>query len=214
MSDGAPWAAKWILPERSPSFITLGPATFAHLAFRPARPTACPCFSMSPSRSITMSGRKLTPYCCATVISATSECAGFPDPSRTAMKPKKNVRMRSSSQSAAANRTFSRAGFARLRAVAIRAGRAAAESKIHQKGDRRNARRQHQDCFYKAHLVGVTAHTQQIGEHEPRIGDDEESDQLPRQVAGVHAFHHEHGAGVKQNRIDEEIQEPQRERIC
>jgi hypothetical protein len=70
-SDGAPTAPKCTLPERSPSLITLGPATFCQLVFS-AMPAALACFSIRPSRSISISGRNETPNCCAIVISETS----------------------------------------------------------------------------------------------------------------------------------------------
>jgi hypothetical protein len=41
---------------------------------------------MKLSRSITISGRKLTPYCCATVISATSARARVADASSIATR--------------------------------------------------------------------------------------------------------------------------------
>src|SRR4029077_8849506 len=72
ISDGAPCAAKCKLPEISPSFMTLGPAILAQVTFSPVRPACAACFSTSACFSITISGRKLTPYCWAMVISLTS----------------------------------------------------------------------------------------------------------------------------------------------
>src|ERR1700742_3516587 len=51
--------------------MTLGPATFCQLVFT-SIPAALACFSIRPSRSISISGRNATPNCCAMVISDTS----------------------------------------------------------------------------------------------------------------------------------------------
>src|SRR5262245_49389798 len=75
ISDGAPCDAKCMVPESRPSFITLGPATFTQFTFT-STPARLAVFSTSPACSISISGRKLTPYCCATVISPTSAAAG------------------------------------------------------------------------------------------------------------------------------------------
>src|ERR1043166_4071518 len=74
--DGAPWATKCIAPEMSPSFMTAGPPTLIQLTFNESTPAALACFSIRPPCSISIIGRKLTPNCCATVISATSAWAG------------------------------------------------------------------------------------------------------------------------------------------
>ncbi len=76
ISDGAPTAMNWIAPLTTPSFITLGPATFTQLALTSPSPAALACFSNSLSRSITINGRKATPYCWATVTSLCSARAG------------------------------------------------------------------------------------------------------------------------------------------
>ena len=52
--------------------MTLGPATLAHFTVTPASPSLAACCSTSLDFSITISGRKLTPYCWAMVISLTS----------------------------------------------------------------------------------------------------------------------------------------------
>src|SRR5262245_8904046 len=75
ISDGAPCEAKCMVPERRPSFMTLGPATLIQLAFT-SMPADLACFSIRPACSSSMSGRKLTPYCCATVISPSSARIG------------------------------------------------------------------------------------------------------------------------------------------
>src|SRR5271166_1919566 len=62
-------------PLMTPSFITLGPATLTHVTLISPSPSALACFSTSLSRSISISGRKLTPYCCATLISPSSAFA-------------------------------------------------------------------------------------------------------------------------------------------
>src|SRR5205823_8652 len=59
-SDGAPVEMKCMVPDNRPSFMTLGPATFGQLVFRFSMPARA-CFSIVPSRSMSMSGRKLTP---------------------------------------------------------------------------------------------------------------------------------------------------------
>src|SRR5437660_1669800 len=74
--EGAPWATKCIAPEMSPSFMTAGPPTLIQLTFKASRPAALACFSIRPPCSISIIGRKLTPNCCATVISATSAWTG------------------------------------------------------------------------------------------------------------------------------------------
>ena len=71
ISDGAPTAPKCTLPDNSPSLMTLGPATFCQLVLT-STPAAFACFSISPSRSINISGRNETPNCCAMVISESS----------------------------------------------------------------------------------------------------------------------------------------------
>src|ERR1700675_687742 len=76
ISDGAPTAMNWIAPLTTPSFITLGPATFTQLALISPNPAALACFSSSLSRSITINGRKATPYCWAMVTSLCSARAG------------------------------------------------------------------------------------------------------------------------------------------
>src|SRR5450631_1543864 len=75
ISEGAPTAMNWIAPLITPSFITLGPATLTQFTLISPSPAAWARFSTSFSRSITISGRKLTPYCCATLISLTSAVA-------------------------------------------------------------------------------------------------------------------------------------------
>src|ERR1041385_3703126 len=70
-SEGAPTAPKCTLPDNSPSLMTLGPATFCQLVFT-SMPAALACFSIRPSRSISISGRNDTPNCCAMVISDSS----------------------------------------------------------------------------------------------------------------------------------------------
>src|SRR5438034_2356975 len=75
ISDGAPTEMNWMAPLMIPSFITLGPATLTQLTLISPSPSPFACFSTSLSRSITISGRKLTPYCCATLISPTSAVA-------------------------------------------------------------------------------------------------------------------------------------------
>src|SRR5207253_6032960 len=65
----------WIAPLMTPSFITLGPATLTQFTLTSPIPSALACFSTSLARSMTISGRKLTPYCCATLISLTSAVA-------------------------------------------------------------------------------------------------------------------------------------------
>jgi len=76
MSDGAPTAMNWSAPLITPSFITLGPATFTQLTCTSPSPAALPCFSTSLSRSMIISGRKETPYCWATAIRFDSAAAG------------------------------------------------------------------------------------------------------------------------------------------
>src|SRR3954464_13570790 len=51
--------------------MTLGPATFCQLVFT-SMPAALACFSIRPSRSMIINGRKETPNCCAMVISEIS----------------------------------------------------------------------------------------------------------------------------------------------
>src|SRR3989454_10213183 len=74
--EGAPWATKCIAPEMSPSFMTAGPPTLIQLTFKASTPAALARFSIRPPCSISIIGRKLTPNCCATVISATSAWTG------------------------------------------------------------------------------------------------------------------------------------------
>src|SRR3954469_17019966 len=83
ISEGAPVAANCTLPEMSPSLMTLGPASFVQVTRTPGRPADVACFSTSLSRSISMSGKKLTPYCCATWTSLTSPSAGRLEARRT-----------------------------------------------------------------------------------------------------------------------------------
>ena len=61
----------------------LGPATFAQFTRSSGSPAALACFSTSLSRSISMSGRKLTPYCWATWTSFTSAETGKAKVTRT-----------------------------------------------------------------------------------------------------------------------------------
>ena len=71
MSEGAPTVPKCTVPDNSPSLMTLGPATFCQLVLT-STPAALACFSIRPSRSISISGRNATPNCCAMVTSAIS----------------------------------------------------------------------------------------------------------------------------------------------
>src|SRR5258708_4222931 len=71
ISEGAPTAPKCTVPDSSPSLMTLGPASFSQLVFT-STPAALACFSINPSRSISISGRNATPNCCAMVTSAIS----------------------------------------------------------------------------------------------------------------------------------------------
>src|SRR5271169_7104608 len=77
INEGAPTAMNCSAPLMTPSFITLGPATLTQLTLISPSPSALACFSTSLSRSISISGRKLTPYCCATLISPSSALAGM-----------------------------------------------------------------------------------------------------------------------------------------
>src|ERR1700694_3692758 len=52
--------------------MALGPASLAQTTLKSASPAAAACFSTSACFSITIKGRKLTPYCWATTISFTS----------------------------------------------------------------------------------------------------------------------------------------------
>src|SRR5215475_6961033 len=76
ISEGAPTAMNCSAPLTTPSFITLGPATLTQFSLTSPSPAALACFSTNLSRSITIRGRKLTPYCWATFTSGDSAAAG------------------------------------------------------------------------------------------------------------------------------------------
>src|SRR6266700_1879837 len=75
-SEGAPTEMNCSAPLMTPSFITLGPATLIQPTLTSLKPSALACFSTSLSRSISINGRKATPNCCATLISACSALVG------------------------------------------------------------------------------------------------------------------------------------------
>ena len=90
--DGAPCAAKWIAFEISPSFMALGPATLAQIHLKAGKPGLRGVLFDQASFSITISGRKLTPYCWATVISFTSARLFVVDANDSAMQSASDVR--------------------------------------------------------------------------------------------------------------------------
>src|SRR3954466_13753366 len=72
ISDGAPTELKLSEPDKSASFMAAGPASFAQFTLMSPSPCALACFSISLLCSIHIKGRKLTPYCWATLTSLTS----------------------------------------------------------------------------------------------------------------------------------------------
>ena len=90
---------------------------------------------------------------------------------------------------------------------------AAAAAEIDHEGECDNRGSDKQKAFNHTDMIGIAAHSQEIGKHQHRVRYEQPTDQLPGPVAIVQPLHHNHGLRIKQSEIDEKAQEAYRERI-
>ena len=67
--------------------------------------------------------------------------------------------------------------------------------------------------FDHAHVIWVAAHSQEVRDHEHRIGHNQPSAKLPRPITVMQALHHENDPRIKESEVDQKAQQPHRKSI-